>query len=436
MGLEYDPETGLLAYREVIATVPRQKGKTTLVLCWELDRCVMWDRPQRAVYSAQTGWDARRKLIDDQVPLIEGSRSISKTVKRVLRGTGNESVTFKTGSRIDIIAADKGAGHGRTIDLGVVDEAFDDVDDRREGALLPAMTTRASAQILVSSTAGTLDSLYLRRKVEMGRKAATEGRTDGIAYFEWSVPDTESIDDEDVWWEYVPALNDITLASMRHARETMTEGEFRRAFLNQWTGAGTIWISMDVWDRGSEEPDIPEGSPVYLGIDGAAKRDTTAIATDRRDDDSNHHVKVEVFAARNENEVIDPERVKTRLREIANRYEIIQASYDPHLFWPIAQELLEEGIPMVEVQQNVSNKKLYSQALFDVAMQQRIRHGGDPVLRAHAEAAVAKDRGDGWTLEKIPSVTKRPNDAIIAVAMAVQAAELEADGGEVSVEWF
>ena len=34
VGLELDPESGLPAYREIVVTVPRQSGKTTLVLGW------------------------------------------------------------------------------------------------------------------------------------------------------------------------------------------------------------------------------------------------------------------------------------------------------------------------------------------------------------------------------------------------------------------
>ena len=40
VGCEIDPVTGLPAYREVRVTVPRQSGKTTLFLAWQVNRCV------------------------------------------------------------------------------------------------------------------------------------------------------------------------------------------------------------------------------------------------------------------------------------------------------------------------------------------------------------------------------------------------------------
>jgi predicted AAA+ superfamily ATPase len=50
-----DPETGKLvpAWREVVVTVPRQSGKTTLVLGFEVHRALKWGGGQRVAYTAQ-----------------------------------------------------------------------------------------------------------------------------------------------------------------------------------------------------------------------------------------------------------------------------------------------------------------------------------------------------------------------------------------------
>src|SRR5665213_3463691 len=73
VALELLPD-GSLAYRQVIITVERQQGKTTLMLGVEVQRALLWARPrQRIYYSAQTGQDGRQKLIDDQAPILESS---------------------------------------------------------------------------------------------------------------------------------------------------------------------------------------------------------------------------------------------------------------------------------------------------------------------------------------------------------------------------
>jgi hypothetical protein len=276
IGTEIDPETGAPAYREVICTVPRQSGKTTLVLSFELQRALRWGVPQRIAYTAQTGWDARRKLIDDQAPLLMGS-PLRAGVDRVLRGSGNESITFKGGSRIDVLATTEAAGHGRVIDFAVIDEAFSDTDDRREQALLPAMATKAAGQLLVVSTMGTDASMYLNRKIEAGRTSIADNLGTGIAYFEWSADEEADIDDPDTWWSCMPALG-ITINEnvVRHARQTMSEGDFRRAMLNQRTASDERVIPTNVWQNACRDDVAPEGV-IRFGVDVNPERSASCI---------------------------------------------------------------------------------------------------------------------------------------------------------------
>lgn len=268
---------GCPTYRELNVLVPRQCGKTSLMLAMELHRALLWGSPQTIGYTAQTGWDARRKLVDDQVPLIENSE-LAATVKRIYRGAGMESVHFKNSSRIDVMPSTPTAGHGRVISLGVIDEAFSDEDDRREGALLPAMATKRDAQLFVISTAGTQASLYLKRKVEQGRAMVEAGIDEGVAYFEFSAHEDDDIDDPNVWWKTIPALgHTIDERVVAHARSTMTEGEFRRAMLCQWTVLDDAAIPAKYVQRVMDPTTAPSGS-LSFGIDVAMDRSWAAIS--------------------------------------------------------------------------------------------------------------------------------------------------------------
>lgn len=285
VGLEIDPITGLLAYREVWFSVMRQSGKTTLALPWEVHRCISptWDGPQRVAYTAQTGWEAQKKLIEDQVPILERS-PLKKLITpkgggKVRRAQGNWGVNFGTGSRIDVLGSSASAGHGQTLDLGVIDEAWKDEDDRREQSMLPAMITRPMAQLLGYSTMGTDASIYLNRKAETGR-AATVGDTGrGLAYFEWSIPPDADIDDPETWWRYMPALGwTITEAAVAHARQTMQDGEYRRAFGNQRvSGGGERVIPHEFWDR-AQSPGAEPNGPLLFGVDVLDDRSAGAVA--------------------------------------------------------------------------------------------------------------------------------------------------------------
>jgi hypothetical protein len=276
VALEVMPD-GTPAFRELNVLVPRQCGKTSLMLAMELHRALLWGTPQVIGYTAQTGWDARRKLIDDQVPLLEVSQ-LASTIKRVYRGAGMESIHFKNSSRIDVMPSTPTAGHGRVINLGIIDEAFSDEDDRREGALLPAMATKRDAQLFVISTAGTQSSLYLKRKVEQGRAMVEAGIDEGVAYFEYSAGEDDDIDDPATWWRTIPAMGlTIDESVIAHARGTMTEGEFRRAYLCQWTVLDEAAIPAKFVARVMAADTAPSGR-LSFGIDVAMDRSYSSIS--------------------------------------------------------------------------------------------------------------------------------------------------------------
>lgn len=279
VGGEIDPVSGLMAYREIVVTGPRQGGKTTLILAFETERCIVWEDPQHVIYTAQTGSDARDKLLEDQVPIYESR--MARYIRRVYRAKGEESVAFRNGSRIQLAASSEKSGHGATIDLGILDEVWADDDNRREQSILPMMNTRPNAQLLICSTQGTDKSVYLNRKTETGRAAAAKDRGNGIAYFEWSIPLDADIEDPEIWWEYMPALGwTISEGAVAHALESMDEAEFRRAFGNQSTKSEhDRIIPAVIWDGvvdPSAEVRREGGSPTY-GVDVLPDRSRASI---------------------------------------------------------------------------------------------------------------------------------------------------------------
>jgi phage terminase large subunit-like protein len=235
VALELD-DNGKLVYREVNLTVPRQSGKTTLLLAVLLERAL--GRPRQTIrYTAQTGADARKKWMDDWLPILEPSPF--KRQFRVRLTNGHEALLFKNGSQQSLIATTKKTGHGGTIDLGILDEAFAHADARLEQALKPSMITRPQPQFWVVSTAGTPeDSPYLWGKVERGRELAARGLNHSVAYFEWAAADDMDPGDPETWRSCMPALGETqTEESVRGYFESMELNEFERAFLNRWKTA-------------------------------------------------------------------------------------------------------------------------------------------------------------------------------------------------------
>lgn len=239
-------EAGRLAYRDVTITVPRQSGKTTLMLALAVHRMLAADG-QVVAYGAQNRLAARGKLFDVLWPAVQ--RSEVGKLFRLVRNNGQESLRAANGSRLILLSSEEAAGHGETIDLVVLDECWAMTQAVEQG-VRPAMATRPNAQIWMLSTAGTKKSVWWRSKIEGGRVAAgvAGGR---LAYFEWSCdPDVDALDPEN-WSSFMPALGhtidrDVVEADLA----VMSVQEWRRAYANQWpdeSDEGWAVIAQDVW---------------------------------------------------------------------------------------------------------------------------------------------------------------------------------------------
>jgi len=123
-----------------------------------------------------------------------------------------------------------------------------------------------------------MESLYLKRKVEQGRAMVETGLDTGVAFLEWSAGDDDDIDDPATYWRTIPALgHTISEHVIAHARATMTEGEFRRAYLCQWTVLDESAIPAKYVARVFDAATAPSGR-LSFGIDVAIDRSHAAIS--------------------------------------------------------------------------------------------------------------------------------------------------------------
>src|SRR6266581_41424 len=306
VGCEIDHETDLPAYRKVLITVPRQQGKTTLFLSWQIDRCLSprWAQPQRSAFTAQSGKDARDKWLDELFPLIRRSRALKPLVSRIYEGMGNEYIRFTNGSLIRLLSTSASSGHSKTLHQAVLDEIWHDTDSRREQGLGPSMLTVADAQVLMCSTAGTAASVVLDRYMKLGRAAVEADSGNGIAYIECSAPDRWDPADEDSYYGFMPALcpappcrcgggkwrHTITMDAIRSERASMEAPEFARAYGNipDLSGARSGRADLGSWaERADPRSQVTE--PVALAFAVAPDSSTSAIAVGGRRGDGLGH---------------------------------------------------------------------------------------------------------------------------------------------------
>lgn len=235
-----------LSFRDVGVTVPRQSGKTTLMLAVIVHR-MLAASGQRLAYGAQTRLAARGKLFDMLWPMLQASRL--RPMFTLTRATGAESLRCSNGSMLTLLSAEESAGHGETLDLVVLDECWA-MSAAVEQAARPAMATRPNAQFWMLSTAGNAKSVWWRSKVEGGRVASQSGMG-RLAYFEWSAGPDVDVFDQATWPTFMPALGhtideDVVAADLA----VMDASEWRRAYANQWpdeSAEGWDVIEKDVW---------------------------------------------------------------------------------------------------------------------------------------------------------------------------------------------
>ena len=377
---------GSLAYREIVLTVPRQSGKTSLILALVLHRALRWGAPQRIAYTAQTGHDARQKLLDDWVPLIERS-PFSKLVERVYRANGDEAIIFKNGSRVEVLRNSISAGHGRTLDLAIIDEAFADEDDVREQALLPTMATKPEAQLLVVSTAGTDRSLYLKRKVDQGRAAIEAEADSGIAYFEWSADPEDDPYDPEVWARVMPALNlTISEDAVSHAMQSMTINEFKRSYLNVWSSVSEQMIPAKVWQSCTSAKVAPAGA-LSFSVDVALDRSSASIAV--ADKDGN----IELIENRE-----GVSWVQGRALELYRRWKgaIVVDGYGPS--GSLVEPLRQIQVPVVTYK--TADVVAACALFYDAVLDRRVRAKSDDRLDKSVNAAMRRAVGQQWLFQR------------------------------------
>jgi phage terminase large subunit-like protein len=237
----------------VVVNVPRQSGKSTLLLALVLWR-MLATPGQRCVFSAQDGNAAREMLSDAWWPRISQSGLAGRFT--LYRAAGREGIRCTNGSSLRVMSTRESAGHGRVVDLAVSDEAWAVPDNRLEQALRPAMSTRGNAQWWLASTAGDYRSNWWSEKLAAAKTAAAV-LTDGTCGFQWAADEDADPADPATWRRCMPALGfTVDEATIAGDLSSMPIGEFRRAYLNQppeVVAAGWNWLGEDEWEAARDD---------------------------------------------------------------------------------------------------------------------------------------------------------------------------------------
>jgi hypothetical protein len=272
--LEHDGD-GLLVWREVLESAPRQVGKSWLertLIAWRIHQGEAFDRQQDVLHVAH-------KLQAAQEVWRPAARwaGMLKAGYRVRWANGEQMIEVPDGSRWLIQAATDGAGVAFTLSMGLVDEAWK-VDHRVvDGGILPTMAEAVCPQLWLVSTAGTSSS---RLMIDRRALALAQERDPGeLLLLEWSAPPDPDldIDDPEVWRMASPHWSETREKAVAHARATSPEVEFRQQWLNQWVPTETApMFDPEAWQHAEWTGPLPSAALTF-GADIASDRSHAAI---------------------------------------------------------------------------------------------------------------------------------------------------------------
>lgn len=412
VALEHDDD-GDLVYREVVLVVARQAGKTAMKLAVEAWRALMaaerWG-PQRTISTMQTRNDSRKKFLDEELPMLKrpfGGLFEPRTA------TGAESLTWRTGSLHSIEAPNKKAGHGKSIDQAMIDEAFALEDDSLEQGVAPTMITRRSPQTWIMSAIGDdrddRTSGYLKAKQTAGRAHALAGVTEGTAYFEWSAEDGDPSDPA-TWRRAHPAVgHTITEKALRADYLRMTPQGFQRAYLCRWPGSARVDAALpaEAWTAAAvEAPSEPPEGRLSFALDVSTDRSTAALAAAWERGDGTVELRI-VNHEDGTGWVID-----TVMAVLARRPGSVvgldtrsgSSALIPDLERAVGADKAGETIAYFGANDVASAAGL----MFDLLQSGRLRHSGQPELDAPVAACPKRPIGDRWGFAYVPGVDITP----------------------------
>lgn len=317
--LEIDPETGYLAYDEVVLVINRQQGKTEFMLPLMTHRCTGFDRQlsewvrrelghnvvdpgkQRVLYTAQTADNAKEKWRDIHVERLKES-AFKKQIDVRLR-TNFEQIRWPNGSTWSPGATTaKTGGTGDTLDLAVIDEAWAKEDMRTELGLRPAMLTRRWRQLWIASMIPGISRKlpgtwpYLHTKRQNGRARVQAGVRSRVAYFEWSAEEGLDPADPDTWWSCMPGLAAglVDESAIRSDFEAFGVVDFSAEYLG-WEpdahSAKWLVISENTWG-GLAAPAASYLEPIALGVHAAPDQSVASIGMSALDVAGDTHVEL------------------------------------------------------------------------------------------------------------------------------------------------
>ena len=415
---------GYRQFNTAYIEIPKKQGKSELSAAVAL-LLLCGDGEERAeVYGCAADRNQAKIVFDVAVDMVKFSPALMKRVKIL---ESQKKIIFKpTNSSYQVLSADVANKHGFNTH-GVI---FDELHTQPNRKLYDVMTqgsgdARMQPLYFLITTAGndTNSICYeIHQKaldIESGRKI------DPIFYSViYGADETEDWTDPNVWQKANPSLGitvslDKVQAACDSARQNPgEENAFRQLRLNQWVKQSVRWMPMEKWDACAFPVDEEDK---YVILPYFWVPEETHSLRVRRD-----HVPYDVWERQNyvkttEGNVVHYGFIEQFIEQLGEMYNIREIAFDRWGAVQMVQNLEGMGFTVVPFGQGFKDMSPPTKELMKLTLEERIAHGGHPVLRWNMDNIfIRTDPAGNIKADKEKSTEKI--DGAIATIMALDRA--------------
>lgn len=447
---------GYRQFNTAYIEIPKKNGKSELAAAVAL-LLTCGDGEQRAeVYGAAADRQQASIVFDVAADMVRMCPALNKRVK--ILASQKRLIYEPTNSFYQVLSAEAYSKHGFNVH-GVV---FDELHSQPNRKLYDVLTkgsgdARMQPLFFLITTAGT-DTHSICYEVHQKAQDIIDGRKIDPTFYPviYGADDTEDWTSPKVWKKCNPSLGEtIGMDKVKTACESAKqnpgeENSFRQLRLNQWVKQAVRWMPMDKWDKCAfavNEDDL-RGRVCYGGLDLSSTTDITAFVLvfpplDEEDkyviipyfwipEDTldfrvkRDHVPYDVWERQGylqttEGNVIHYGYIEKFIEKLGERFNIREIAFDRWGAVQMVQNLEGMGFTVVPFGQGFKDMSPPTKELMKLTLEQRIAHGGHPVLRWNMDNIfVRTDPAGNIKADKEKSTEKI--DGAIATIMALDRA--------------
>ncbi len=407
-----DPNrAGRLRYRQVVVSMGRQNGKSTLTQALSLYALLMHEKGPTVVGVASSV-DQARIVYNRTLYSVTNNKWLKK---RFAKATEHRGLILNDGAGSYMIkAAKETALQGIAVSFGIVDELHI-LPKGLYSSLTLGTSTKKDGMVVGITTAGDENSETLKELYANGERAISGDKDfERFGFFCWEAPEGAALDNFSAIYAANPAVaaGRIPLDTILSDLRSIPELEARRYRLNQFIEQAMIptWLPMNLFDAANGDGITEKTNPIVFAVDRTSSWGNVTISAARKCPDGTYQTElVRSYVNPTEQQVYDD------LKDLYLKYQPLGIALDDRQMPNVGKKLKLSGIPTYQLwAKEVAAACAFVYWLFGNG---KIKHNNDPLLRDQTARGIAKFSGESWYISRKES--KGDLDALMSTIFAL-----------------